>query len=429
MNIMKRSFIFLSIVLLLFACPRDAAVAETENPSEIEKLIEEAVNNNPRLKSFGEAVSVMRERPSQVTSLDNPRLKLSIMNLPTDTYDFDQEPMTQKQITLMQKFPFPGKLELKGKAAEQDVNISSNDYSVQRNILIKDVKTAYARVLFLDSALEITEQNRALLREFVRIVETKYEVGLGIQQDVLKAQLELSKMTDRIISFTHKREKAVAKLNTLLNRPVQTGFSTDNKVKMTDLTLSFEELKEIADAANPMLHRSKHRIEKNQNLLQLANRNYYPDFDIGLSYGQREDTPMLERADFVSAFVTVKLPLWLNKKEDRKVAETEAAVRKALADHNSIKNTIYFQIKNLMADIRSSSERIELFRSGLIPQSRLALESALSAYKVNKVDFLTLVSSQITLYNFELEQIRAISEHEIKLAELEAVIGSRISGS
>jgi outer membrane protein TolC len=125
----------------------------------------------------------------------------------------------------------------------------------------------------------------------------------------------------------------------------------------------------------------------------------------------------------------VKLPLWHKKKESRKVAESEATIRKTREEYGSLQNAIYFKINKLLIDIESSVEKIELFRSGLIPQSRLALESSLSAYRVNKVDFLTLVSSQITLYNLELAYTSAVTEHEVKLAELEAVIGSRISGS
>jgi outer membrane protein TolC len=426
---MKRSIIVLSISLFLCTCSTRAIAVETEASSEIDNLIEEAINNNPELRSVEESISALKERPSQERTIDNPRLRLGLMNLPTDTFEFDQEPMTQKQVAIMQKFPYPGKLELKGKIAEKDVDMANKDYSEQKNMLVKDVKTAYLNILFLDTALEITEQNRKLLREFVKIVETKYEVGKGIQQDVIKSQLELSKMTDRIITFKQKRRTAVAQLNTLLNRPVQMPFSTSNRVKMTNFTLSFEELKIMADANSPMLHKKEDMIEKTQTALQLAKKNYYPDFDIGVSYGQRDDAPRQDRADFLSGFVTVKLPLWHKKKESRKVAESEATIRKTREEYGSLQNAIYFKINKLLIDIESSVEKIELFRSGLIPQSRLALESSLSAYRVNKVDFLTLVSSQITLYNLELAYTSAVTEHEVKLAELEAVIGSRISGS
>jgi outer membrane protein TolC len=426
---MKRSIIFFNILFILFACSKIAIAEQIDQSLEIQELIEEAVNNNPRLKSFEESVSARREKPSQVQSLDNPRLKLSIMNLPTDTFDFDQEAMTQKQVSIMQKFPFPGKLDLKGKIAEKAIDMAAEDYIEQKNMLIMQVKTAYAQILFLDLATEITEENRKLLREFVKIVETKYEVGSGIQQDVIKAQVELSKMTDRFIPIKQKRETMVAMLNTLLNRPVQTPFTANNRIQMTDLKLSIEDLKKIADENRPVLQKKKHLIERNKTVVRLSRKNYYPDLDIGVSYGQRDDAPTQERADFLSGFVTIQLPLWYKEKESRKVEEDLANVRRAQEEYRSLQNNVYFQINKLMSEIDSHVQRIELFQSGLIPQSRLSLDSALSAYKVNKVNFLTLINNQITLYNFELKYNQVITDHEIKLAELESVIGQRISGS
>jgi outer membrane protein TolC len=426
---MKKSIIFIKIILLFLVNADSVFAEQPSNTSVINELIEEAVCNNPQLQSFHETISLMKETPAQARSLDNPRLKLSIMNLPADTFEFDQEPMTQKQVAIMQKFPFPGKRDLKGSMAEKSVDMAAAEYNEQKNMLIRDVKTVYAKILFFDTALEITEQNRKLLREFVTIVETKYEVGRGIQQDVIKAQLELSKMTDRLITLRQKRGTAVTRLNNLLNRPVQLPFVSDDRLQMTDLALSFEDLVNIADKNRPMLKKKKDMIERSTLSVELAKKNYYPDFDIGASYGQRDDAPMQDRADFVSGFVTLKLPLWYKKKERRKVAESEANVRKVQEEYRSIKNDIYSRINTLLIDIDTYVKKVALFKTGLIPQSRLSLDSALSAYNVNKVDFLTLVSNQINLYNLELEYARAISEHEIKVAELETVIGQRFSGS
>jgi outer membrane protein TolC len=426
-NMMKIYIPVISAFLLLLINPVAAPAAQSDRDSIVEALIAEALQNNPQLKALEASVDSLKEKPAQARSLDNPRLKLSIMNLPTDTFEIDQEPMTQKQIAVMQKFPFPGKRGLRGAIAEKAADMAEEDYVEQKNMLIMQVKTAYARILFLDLASAITEENQTLLRQFVKIAATKYEVGSGIQQDVIKAQVELSKMTDRLIPIKQQREVMVARLNSLLNRPVETSFTTDGQIGSTDLTLSLDDLKSIAEENRSMLKKKKHLIEKNETAVILSKKNYYPDFDIGVSYGQRDDSPAQERADFLSAFVMVKIPLWYKEKEDRKVAEDEANVRKARAEYSALKNDIFLRIKSLLAEIDSHEKRAELLNSGLIPQSRLSLDSALSAYRVNKVNFLTLVNSQLTLYNYELDYNRVITEHEIKLAELESVVGQRIS--
>jgi outer membrane protein TolC len=423
----KISITVIGAFILLLVNTMAVSAVQNDSDSVIEGLITEALQNNPQLKAYNESINSLEQRPAQVQSLDNPRLKMSIMNLPSDTFDFDQEPMTQKHISIMQKFPFPGKLRLRGEIAEKAIDMAEEEYTDQENMLIMQVKTAYARILFLDLAIGITEENRKLLREFVKIAETKYEVGKGIQQDVIKAQVELSKMTDRLIPVEQQREMMVARLNTLLNRPVEAPFKTDAQIQLTDLNLSFEDLIKIAEQNQSMLKKKKHFIESRETAMKLSKISYYPDFDIGVSYGQRDDSPMQERADFLSAFVMIKIPLWYKDKEDRKVAEDAANVRKAHAKFSALKNDIFFKIKSLTSEIDSHVKRVELLKSGLIPQSRLSLDSALSAYRVNKVNFLTLLNSQITLYNYELDYNRAITEHEIKLAELESVIGQRIS--
>jgi outer membrane protein TolC len=426
---MKR-ILTISILIFLMLVNIESIFSQApSNKTIMENLIEEALKNNPELKVFGENIEVFKERPPQARSLDNPRLKLSIMNLPVDTFDFDQEPMTQKQVSIMQKFPFPGKLELKGNMAEKEVNIAEEDYNEQKNALIKHVKAAYMNLLFIDRALEVTEENRKLLREFVKIAETKYEVGKGIQQDVIKSQVELSKMTDRLISFKQKRKASEALLNTFLNRPVQQPFVSTEQIILTDFNISFEGLKQIAEENRPVLHKINHLIERNQIAVRLSEKNYYPDFDIGIAYGQRDDGQIQERADFLSGFVTIKLPLWYKTKESRKIAEDKANTRRAMEEYNAMKNNIHFRIQEIVSEIEKSLEEIELFQTGLIPQSRLSLDSALSGYTVNKVDFLTLVNNQITLYNFELDYYRAVADHEIKIAELESVIGKRLFNS
>ncbi|MEF9427486.1 MAG: TolC family protein, partial [Candidatus Mariimomonas ferrooxydans] len=191
---MKKIFIA-SMLIFLMLVNIEAIFAEGPgNKTILEKLIEEALKNNPELKTFGEKIGVFKERPPRARSLDDPRLRLSIMNLPVDTFSFNQEPMTQKQISIMQKLPFPGKLQLRGGIAEKELEKVKEEYIEKKNNIIMQVKVVYHNLLFINKAIDATEENRNLLREFVKIAETKYAVGKGIQQDVLKSQVELSMM-------------------------------------------------------------------------------------------------------------------------------------------------------------------------------------------------------------------------------------------
>ncbi len=426
MTFMKRKLAVSIIISLMIINAGWAFAGGSDYKERLNGLIEEAVKSNPELKAFEEKIRVYRERPAQAESLEDPRLKLSLVNVPLDSFRFNREPMTQKQISIMQKFPFPGKLSLKGAMAEQELEIVKKEYAEKKNDIVRQVKVVYNNLSFINKAIEITENNKALLKEFIKIAETKYAVGKGLQQDVLKSQVELSKMINRLISLRQKKQTAIARLNTLLNRPVQMPFEEIGEVRQTGFNLTFEGLQRIAVENRPGLLGLRHLINRYRFAYKFAKKDFYPDFDVGIGYGQRDDGATVERTDFISAFVTINIPLWYKTRESRKVAEEEANIRKATEQYNAMKNNLFFQIKDILTEIEENEQQIELFGTGIIPQSTMSLQSAIAGYKVNKVDFITLVNNQITLYDYEIDYYRFITDYENKLAELEAAVGKRL---
>jgi outer membrane protein TolC len=168
-------------------------------------------------------------------------------------------------------------------------------------------------------------------------------------------------------------------------------------------------------------------IEKNKSAHLLAKKEYYPDFNVSLQYGQRENGNGMDRADFASAMVQMKVPLWHKTKEDKKVLETAARTRQMQENYESVKNRLFFRIKKFAGELERDNEQALLFRDGIIPQATASLDSAVAGYQVNKVNFLTLLDNQITLLNYEIEYYRALSNHEIKLAEMEEAVGVPIA--
>jgi outer membrane protein, heavy metal efflux system len=417
----------LIVVFLLLLLPLPSRAGGTDGGDAVlEKLVNEALANNPELKALKDREDAFSDRPPQEESLDNPKVGFALLAIPTNSFSFTQEPMTQKQISISQKIPFPGKLPLKGDIARKETEIVREDYEEKKNDLVMQVKNTFRNLLLIDKTIDVTKENRDLLREFVKTTETKYAVGEGIQQDVLKAQVELSRMTDALITLAQKKESVAAHLNTLLNRPVDTPFreieGIDIKgIKHRGFVFTQDELQKIAEANRPVLIGAKHLIERDRLALRLAEKNYYPDFDVGVSYGQRD-----ERPDFVSGFVMVTVPLWHKTKEDKKVAEERANILQATEQYNAMKNALFFRIRDAVTQIGKYQKKIELFKTGLLPQSRAALESAISGYQVNKVDFITLVNNQVTLYNYEIEYYRAVTDYENKISDIEATVGKRL---
>jgi outer membrane protein TolC len=334
--------------------------------------------------------------------------------------------MTMKEISLSQKFPFPGKRPLLKEAAEKEAEAASAEVEEMNNRVIKEVKTAYFDLSHVHRASAVTKKNKEILENFVKIAETRYKLGRGLQQDLLKAHLEVSKMVDELIMLDQQKLAFEAKLAGLLNRPPGAPMGQPDEVEFRKLPIVLEDLQQAAIEANPTLKGLKKMIESKQTGHKLAGMAYYPDFNVRLSYGQRDDAPDMYRRDLLTAMVEVNLPIFSGSKQDRKVLETAAEIQTAEAQFHAAKNEILYMTASMASMVQREERKLELYRTGIIPQATLQTHSALSAYTVNSVDFLTLLDSQMTLYRYELEYHRALTEYEKNLANLEWVVGKRL---
>ncbi|MBI3599546.1 MAG: TolC family protein [Nitrospinae bacterium] len=385
---------------------------------DLQQLIDEAVKNNPELISAKYRVNAFKEVPSQMGTLADPKIEIGLLKVPMNTLSAN-EPM--KEITVMQSLPYPGKLSLKSEMAQREAEAAEEEYKDMEIKLIQMVKDAYYDLYFIYKAVEITERNKLALQDFVKIAEAKYSVGMGLQQDVLKAQVELSKTIDELIRFERERQSAEARLNILMNRLPQSLLGKPGDIKKNEFRFTIEELQSTSVENRPLLKGLEKMIERYKAAYNLAKLEYYPDFDVGLSLGQEKNN-----MNSVSGKFSLNIPLWYKTKQDKKVVEESYNINSAKERYNAAKNDIFLKIKEIMAEEEKGRRLIELFLSGIIPQATQSLSFALAGYQVNKVDFLTLLDNQITLFNYQVQYERVLSDYERKLAELEAVVGKRL---
>lgn len=392
----------------------------------LDKMIQEALENNPDLKSTENSWQSELAKVPQAGALPDPQLSFNLMNLPVNSFDFNQEPMTAKQVSLMQMFPFPGKQGLREDIAVENAAISEARYAELRNQLIKNVKLNYYNLFFVDQAIEITQKNTETLDQFTKIAETKYSVGKGIQQDVLRAQVELSKMMDKQIKLVQQREELEAQLNTLLNRPVVSVMGKTEELHFTDFAYDYGSLKEIADGNRPLLQAWQAMVNQSDQKLRLAQKEYLPDFSLGVAYSQRETLQSgMGGVDFFSGMFSMNLPLYFWRKQNKKIEESQLAKLSSQEKYDDIKNQVYSELDKVLSDMEKNKRLVELFQTGIIPQASQSLKSAISGYQTDKVDFLTLLSNQINLFNFEQDYYRVLSDYYISIAKLEAAVGKQ----
>jgi cobalt-zinc-cadmium efflux system outer membrane protein len=418
-----KGIFFFFFILVVF--PHSSS-AQSEKPRlNVDQLVDEALQNNPEISAVKIKWEIFRERIPQSYALEDPMFGFGIVNLPTN-FSFKDEDMTMKEFSISQKFPFPGKRPLMKEMASKEAEAVSAEIQGKIHQIIKDVKAAYYDLSHNYRTTEVTQRNKRILEDFAKIAETRYGVGEGIQQDVFKAHIEVSKMVDDLIMLGQRKKALAAKLNALLNRPPETPVGEPEEVVFRKFPFIMEELQKMALEMNPTLKGMKKMIEAKEKAHVLAKREYYPDFNFKFAYGQRDNGPDMKRRDMLTGMVEMNIPIFYKSKQDRKVAETKAEILATEAQYRAMKNEVLFMITDMASMIQRGERQIELYKTGILPQASLQINSAMSSYRVNKADFMTLLDSQMTLYKYELEYHQALTEYEKSVASLGAAIGKQI---
>ena len=415
------------ILALALVAGWTAHSARAQDELELPALIEEALAQNPSLSVLRHRWAAEEARIPQAGALMDPMFKFELSNVPLSDFDFDSSPMSGKQLMLSQKLPYWGKRADRERMAGHTAAAAEASYLDREGIIVNQVKQAYFTLSFLDRAIAITEDNQHLLQDFVRIAQTKYAVGTGRQQDVLKAQVSLSSLRDRLIILRQQRRHAEARLNTALNRLPQAAVGHPGPVAQTAFDYTVEDLQERALDHRPQLRGIQETIRKWEVAEALARRGYRPDFDLSLGYRQRDFArDPVAGSDFFSVGVMMNLPVYQGRKQDQQVLEARLRRETAAAQYETMKQQIFLQLQQLYVDIQTHREQAELFDTAIIPQADQSLNAALAGYQVDKVDFLTLLDNQVKLFNFEIAYHRHRADYEKYLAELEAVVGERL---
>jgi outer membrane protein TolC len=420
---LAKGIFFIFTILVSFPY---ASSAQSEKPRlNVDQLVDEALQNNPEIQAAKQKWEVFKEKVPQARALPDPMFGFGIISLPTN-FSFKDEDMTMKEFSISQMFPFYGKRRLMGEMAGKEAEAVFNEIQEKANRIVRDVKTAYYELSHVYRTTEVTQRNKRILEDFAKIAETRYSVGEGIQQDVFKAHVEVSKMVDDLIMLGQRKRALEAKLNALLNRPSETPVGEPEEVVLRKLPFTLEELQKMALEMNPTLKGMKKMIEAKEKAYVLAKREYYPDFNFKFAYGQRDDGPDMKRRDMLTGMMELNIPIYFKSKQDRKVAETKADILVTEAQYRAMKNEVLFMIADMASMIQRGERQIELYKTGILPQTGLQINSAMTAYRVNKADFMTLLDSQMTLYKYELEYHQALTEYEKNVASLGAAIGKQI---
>ena len=406
------------------AAQKASASINANNSTLLTSLVAEALENNPEIRAALRERDAASQRIAPSAALDDPVLEAGVINAPLASSPFNREDMTMKMIGLSQRLPFPGKRGLREAVAAKDAEGVGYGYQETVNRVARDIKTAYFDLGLTLERIRLVEKNKLILEDLLHIAERHYGVGLGSQADALRTQTQVSRMLDELLKLARERPTVEAELIRALGRNAIVTLPVPEPPQLREETLSLESLRETAMTQRPQLLALQSIVARNEKALDLARKNYYPDFDIRLAYGQRNS--MLDgtnRPDMVTLTVAVNLPVWRENKLAPRVAEALAKRDQAQSVYEAQRNEVAASLRQQMALAEQNLQSARLYQTAILPQARLTVESAMSAYQVNRVDFLTLLDSQMTVFNYEISLATAMAGYNKALAEIDLLIG------
>jgi len=394
------------------------ALAADEARLSLPALIEEMAARSPEIKSARARWEAAKAVVPQVQTLPDPKLQFGYQRMPMT------DPLQGAMYGFGQEIPFPGKLKLKGEVAQREAERIEQEYLATQLRLVAALKQAYFDLHFVHKSIEIVEKNKTLLMQFEKTAKARYSVGQAAQQDVFRAQVEISRVLDRLAVLDQQKESLHAAINRLLNRPPAGPLGTPEEIQTSIMTIPLQELNRRAEAFSPALLATAKSVDRSEQTVALAKRQYYPDFDVN-ALGLRNDRI---NDNGYQVMLGIKIPLFYETKQRQGVNEALAGLSGAREDLTATKQDLLFQAKDGFVQAQRAERLITILRDAIIPLATLALQAAQAGYGVGKVDFLTLLNSLLTLQESQLELHGEMVSHEKALARLEAVTGGPLSG-
>ncbi len=419
------------LVSLLFISITNISLAEFDNEMlTIEDAGKIALERDTIVKSHMDMSSALQEESIALNTLPDPKFKIGLLNVPTDSYHLDQENMTQKKIGIVQKFPQGKSLKIKSQRAiiRSDRSIIKADERKRK--VLESTRKAWLEVYYWINARIILDKNRILFNDLVEITEGQYAAGKRRQVDFVQAQIELDLLNDKDYMFTEKEEIARAVLAKWVGEPnSKKSFSNEllelhNDIKI--LTDSENNKQNIKDKIllHPMIQLSQNKVKINQKTVELAKQDYKPSWSFDFSYAFRDDNPNgIKRSDFVSAMFLVDIPLFTGKRQTKRVAsklKTVSASKNNLDDMVRVMNT---KLEKAHLKLVWLKQRIDHYNKTLFPRAKENSQAALLAYQSDRSDFLSVITARVIEFKTELQFLRLNVDHVSAEATLSYLLG------
>jgi outer membrane protein TolC len=394
----------------------------TNTPTSLSQLLAEAEASNPQISAADHGARAARQMTPQVTTLPDPKFTYQQFSVgsPKPFAGYTNSDFAYIGVGASQELPWPGKLRLRGQVAEREADTKLAEVEVTKTSIADAVKGDYLQLAYLQQTLGILRQNETVLDELIQDATAHYQVGQGMQQDVLQAQVNRTKMVKEITMHHQLMGQVEAHLKGLLSRDQGSPDIVTEDLIETPLKRTSDELLAMVRQSNPEIQVDASSIRKQDAQLASAKREAKPDFEVGYMY---QNTDRKYRDYYMFTF-DVRFPR--KKRVNAEVAETTEKRAESQQTLDAHLQQQLAEVKEEYVKATSDEELLKEYREGLIPQSDAAYRATLSAYGSNREQFIHVLSYFTDLLNLKLEYAETLEDHEAALAHIETVTGATL---
>ena len=401
---------------------QEPAAQHAQAVTSLGDLLQEAGKNNPQIEAARQNWQATKQVPTQVSTLPDPEFTLQHLSVgsPRPFAGYTNSDFAYIGLGVSQDIPYPGKLRLRSEIAKREADVSQQQVESVRRSVLADVKAVYFRLAYLAKTLSILESDGELLKQVEQAADARYRSGMGTQQDVLQAQLQKTKLVREIAMHHLEVGKLEAQLKQLLNRPQDSLDIEPSDLTETPLPQTYDELLAAVKAQNPELAASQKMIDKQSLQVDLARKDFYPDFNVQYMW-QRTD-PTQFRAYYMLSF-GVRVPIYRGRKQRPELAQAQAEQVRYRSEFEAQSQQLASELRAQYVTAQQTAELLKIHREGLSPQSRSEFQAGLVAYESNKQDFQAVLTAFLDVLHLDEDYWQNLAEYETAIARLEQMTG------
>jgi cobalt-zinc-cadmium efflux system outer membrane protein len=391
----------------------------------LERYVAEALARNPAIHAAVRDVQGLGYRVPQVTSLDDPMVTIVP---PVGDMIETAAGMMDGSVGVSQRVPFPGKLQARGRVAEQAVRVALDRLADARIRTVADVRRAYYRYYLADVSIGITRESQTLLGEIHDVAVARYRAGAATQQDVLRAEVELYGLTNRLIALEQERATAAARLNALMDRRVDGALPPPREPDLRTVDWKLGDVSARAVAANPRLAGLRDQVRRDLDAVRLARLDYLPDLVVGYSYtfiAAPALSPVATGEDAWNLSFGLNLPIWWQRLRAR-VLEGNAQVLRSVAEYEDVRNAVFAGLQDALVRVDTQYRQSVVDRDLIVPRAWQAVDVSMAAYRTGTITFEPLVQNWRQWLAASLAYRRGLADLEQAFADLEQLVGVRL---